>query len=424
MTKHGVSIHVFRRDLRLDDNTALISALNSSEQVIPVFIFDKRQIESPFRGNNSFAFMLNSLLELDCQLKTLGSELHVFQGIAHEVLESLIDSTKANAVYFNRDYTPFSRQRDEQIAALCAKKGLVLELFADALLTEPELVHKDDGTPYTVFTPFMKRARLLAISKPVKLPSSNFFKGSVSGNLGTKFIREQMPEIPLGLIHKGGRNEALVLLSQLQQLNNYDQSRNMLALKGTSLLSPHHKFGTISIRETYQQINEHFGNQHTLTNELYWRDFFTHILFHFPHVLGNAFREKYRRLEWKTDKGLFEQWSQGQTGFPVIDAAMHELVETGYMHNRARMIVASFLVKDLHLDWRLGEQFLPGTLPITTQLLTMGIGSGQHQQVAMHNLTSAFLTLGANSSSSIHSAFISKNGYLNCSPSSPKPFIN
>lgn len=363
MKPFSLSIHLFRRDLRLDDNTALIAALSQSEHVLPVFIFDERQLSNnPYMGNNSFEFMVNSLAELYDELKLKVSQLCFFKGIPHEVLTEIFAAVKVDALFVNRDYTPFSRERDEQIAMVCQQHRIQFSSYADALLTEPEQVHKDDGLPYTVFTPFMKKARHLSVVEPQPNNFSNYFSGKIEILSHLFNPKELLDKSNPTLLLKGGRKEGLKLLDDVQGLNDYDESRNLPAKKGTSLLSAHHKFGTISIRETYQTIVQLFGKESTLINELYWRDFFTHVVFHFPYVLGNAFKEKYKRIAWENNEQKFDFWCKGQTGFPIVDAGMRELTTTGYMHNRVRMIVASFLTKDLHVDWRWGERFFANHL--------------------------------------------------------------
>lgn len=358
----SLSIHLFRRDLRLDDNSALMAALEQSEQVLPVFIFDPRQLENPYRGENSFWFMVNSLLELDQQLRIMGSRLYFFKGTTNEVLEQLLESTLAKAVFVNRDYTPFSRERDEQLAVVCQNHQVAFNTFADALLNEPEQVSKDDGKPYTVFTPFMKKARKNPVKKPVQNIYTNYFKGEIYAGSKLDDPRLLLKAGNPNLLLRGGRNEVLALLKNISTLDNYDMERNLPAVKGTSFLSAHHKFGTVSVRESYWRIVDELGEGHTLINELYWRDFFTHIVWHFPHVLGQAFNTKYAAIPWVNDDDKFEKWCKGQTGFPIVDAGMRELVSTGFMHNRVRMIVASFLTKDLHIDWRWGERFFANHL--------------------------------------------------------------
>lgn len=352
-----LSVHIFRRDLRLEDNTALLAALSNSEKVLPIFIFDERQMQHPFKGLNSFEFMLNSLCELDAALKKKGSQLYFFKGLSHQVINELLLSEKIEGVFVNRDYTPFSKERDTAISGICKQHKVSFSVFTDALLTEPEQVYKNDGSPYIIFTPFMNKARNIPIADPVQ---NNYF------NYYSKEI--QIPSriySPLQLLEKknsnlrinGGRKEGLSLLNEIKGLNNYNEERNIPAINGTSLLSAHHKFGTISIRESYNKIIAEFDQAHSLINELYWRDFFTHVIHHFPKVLGEAFREKYQNIVWENNTIKFDLWCKGETGFPIVDAGMRELVSTGYMHNRIRMIVASFLTKDLHIDWRWGERF-------------------------------------------------------------------
>ncbi|MCF8361692.1 MAG: DNA photolyase family protein [Prolixibacteraceae bacterium] len=362
MKPFSLSIHIFRRDLRLNDNTALMAALDKSEQVVPVFIFDERQLDNPYRGHNSFEFMVNSLIELDRKLKDKGSQLYFFKGATHKVISQLIEKVKPDALFFNRDYTPFSRERDEATSGLCQKHNVELNVYADALLNEPETVHKDDGTPYTVFTPFMKKARLNSVSEPVHNLYSNYYSENISIPSSFQDPKSLMKSHNPNLLVKGGRSEGLELLEHIEKMADYEKQRELPSVRSTSFLSAHHKFGTVSVRETYQKIISFFGKQHPMVNELYWRDFFTHIVWHFPHVLGNAFREKYDKIEWSHDEQKFERWCNGQTGFPIVDAGMRELVNTGYMHNRVRMIVAAFLTKDLHIDWRWGERFFANHL--------------------------------------------------------------
>jgi deoxyribodipyrimidine photo-lyase len=362
MKPFSLSIHLFRRDLRLEDNTALLAALSQSDKVLPVFIFDDRQLSNAYKGDNSYQFMLNSLMELDEALRERGSKLYLFRGIAHRVLSELLWKLEVDALFVNRDYTPFSLERDIKLAKVCQEHQLQFLNYADALLNEPEQVHKDDGLPYTIFTPFLKKARLLGIPKPVSNNFSNYFTGDIAISSLTE-LNQQLPELlNTDLLLQGGRKEGLNLLNGVNSLHNYDDERNLPSVKGTSLLSAHHKFGTISIRESYHHIAFVFGKEHALIAELYWRDFFTHVVFHFPRVLGHAFKSKYENIGWSNDEVKYELWCKGQTGFPIVDAGMRELVTTGFMHNRVRMIVASFLTKDLHIDWRWGERFFANHL--------------------------------------------------------------
>lgn len=372
MAAFRLSIHIFRRDLRLEDNSALLAALQQSEEVIPVYIFDDSQLSQNKAGNNSFGFMMNSLFELDRELREKGSKLYIFRRNFHECIETLLEVTPTEAVFVNRDYTPDGIEQDKQTATICKAKGVMLFSYADALLTEPEQVYKSDGTPYTVYTPFMKRARQVAIP----MPKANGFTNYFSRRVQLSNIVE-LPDILLrptnqSLLLKGGRKEGVQLLTELSGLSRYEEIRNYPAVKGTSLLSAHHTFGTISVRESFYTIIGEFSLYHPLINQLYWRDFFTHIGIHFPHVYRNPFNRKYDRIEWQHDEKKFEQWCNGLTGFPIVDAGIRELVTTGYMHNRVRMIVASFLTKDLHIDWRWGERFFADHLTDYDQAVNNG----------------------------------------------------
>jgi deoxyribodipyrimidine photo-lyase len=307
--------------------------------------------------------MVHSLVELDSELRKKGSQLYCFKGnSAEEVVSALLDATKARAVFVNRDYTPFSREKDNQIGMICKAREVKFFSYADALLTEPEQVKKNDGTPYTIYTPFMKKARLLTIPLPIRNSFNNYYTETLNLPAAIDSPTNMLISSNRKLLLEGGRTEALQLLSHIGELGQYDRDRNFPAIKGTSLLSAHLKFGTLSIRETYHKIKAEFSEESTLINELFWRDFFTHIVFHFPHVFGQPFNNKYCRIAWINNEEKFKQWYNGQTGFPIVDAGMRELVTTGYMHNRVRMIVASFLTKDLHIDWRWGERFFANHL--------------------------------------------------------------
>ena len=351
--KHKTTLFIFRRDLRLKDNTALLKALEDSETVIPCFIFDPRQTNKHlYRSETGFVFLINSLKELNEQLRTKGSKLHVFSGRPEEVIKQL----PIDAVYFNHDYTPFSRARDEKILAVCQEQQVPCIRYHDALLTTPGSVLKDDQTPYTIYTPFSRRAQEQPIPEPRSNKHDNFGLLSPKEDLSNiNLLEELKPGIDeQSLVLCGGRTEGLKLLSSLP--DDYVSARNN-PNKQCSLLSAHHKFGTISIRESYLAGINKFGPGSTFILELYWRDFLTHIAYHFPHVFTGAFKKRYDAISWVDDEELFDKWCEGRTGFPIVDAGMRELNNTGFMHNRVRMIVASFLTKDLHINWRLGEAY-------------------------------------------------------------------
>ncbi len=352
--RYKKSLFIFRRDLRCDDNTALIHALNESDSVVACFIFDPRQVKNhPYKSEPAFNFMLESFEDLKEQLKQREGTLYYFEGKPDEIVEELIVKDGIQAVFVNEDYTPFSVTRDLSIKKVCERRHIDFRTYADALLNEPKAVTKDAGGVYTVFTPFFRKAQQLDIKKPVAQKQTNVFSGTVHTTSYSKPSRQPSGKSRM----KGGRQEALSILKNLKKFKDYDAHRNIPAKGATTGLSAHHKFGTCSIRETFHAVAESLGRGHTLIDELYWRDFFSHIAYHFPHVFGECFYEEYNALAWVNDAKAFQRWCDGQTGFPIVDAGMRELNETGFMHNRARMITASFLVKDLHIDWRWGERY-------------------------------------------------------------------
>ena len=353
------SLFIFRRDLRLEDNTALIKALSESDKVIPCFIIDSRQVgeRNKYRGEKVLQFMVESLKDLDHSLKKKGSKLYFFYGESEKVVKDLISKTKPEALFFNKDYTIFSRKRDAAIEKICAKEKVEYIECEDALLTPPGSVLKDNGTPYTVYTPFYKKAMVsVEISKPKQNKFKNFYTGSIKGSFSNP-KKEIKYKATKELYTSGGRLEGQKLLRKLKALKNYKEDRNIPALDSTSGLSAHHKFGTISVRETYHAAKKLFGSQCTFISELYWRDFFTHVSYYNPHIYNGSFRKEYDKLDWENSKKLFNAWCEGRTGYPIVDAGMRELLTTGYMHNRVRMIVASFLTKDLLISWRWGERW-------------------------------------------------------------------
>jgi deoxyribodipyrimidine photo-lyase len=357
MKRYALALHIFRRDLRLHDNTALNEALRLSDSVIPCFIFDTRQVEKqPYRSDKAIQFMVHSLQELNAALKEKDGKLYLFSGTAEAIIERLLQTKNIQAVFFNRDYTPFSRKRDQTIKKICDQAHVDLHVYADALLHEPEEILKTNGEPYTLFTPFFRKGSTLSVRAPEKLQPGHYYTQPIAfedREKDSQLITTVYPHLLL----QGGRKEGLKLIQQLSMLKDYQTIRNQPAQRGTTHLSAHHKFGTVSIRETYAAIESSFGRQHVLINELYWRDFFTHIAFHYPYVFGKAFHQKYNAISWANQPTTWEAWQSGKTGFPIVDAGMRELNATGYMHNRVRMIVASFLTKDLHIDWQKGEKY-------------------------------------------------------------------
>ena len=360
--RHRLALHIFRRDLRIEDNTALLQAAQLAEAVIPLFIFDPRQIgNNPYKSDFLLQFMTQSLAELGQQIQASGSNLWFAYEPAPQALQQLLENNPIDLVSFNADYSPFARQRDAALLEICAKLQRQSIVSDDALLNPPGAVLKDNGDPYTIYTPFMKRARKNTVRPVNQSKINNFFQGPVAG-AAREIPQEIIPALQPQAALQGGRQDALARIRRIADLAQYKELRDFPAIRGTTGLSAHNKFGTCSVREVYQAVAQSHGPEHTIINELYWRDFFTHIGFHFPHVIGGAFQRKYDQIEWENDPKKFAAWCQGRTGFPIVDAGMRELNQTGYMHNRVRMIVASFLIKDLHIDWRWGEKYFASKL--------------------------------------------------------------
>jgi len=356
--KYNLSLYIFRRDLRLEDNTALIRALELSIEVIPCFIMDERQLyNNPYRGDNAVWFMIQSLRDLHNELIKKGGRLYLFKGIAETVVEMLIKEENINAVFFNRDYTPFSSMRDTNIKKICNQYNVDCNIYADALLNEPEMVVKQDGKAYKIFTQYLKKAKMFAVDVPVKNKYTNYRIKKVASEEPIDLLDAININTSSYILLRGGRKEGLKLLSNIAHLQDYNEKRNYPSVQGTSFLSAHNKFGTVSIREVYFAAKKYLKQPGSFIDELYWRDFFTYIAFHFPHVFTGAFHKKYDSIKWLVDNERFELWKNGITGFPIVDAGMRQLNTTGWMHNRVRMVVASFLVKDLHINWRWGEQY-------------------------------------------------------------------
>ena len=344
-----VNIFWFRRDLRLEDNAGLYHALKEGKPVVPVFIFDRNILdELEDRADRRVEFIHQSLRHLQAQLLKIGASLDVRYGFPGEIWNQLLKEYAVAGVYANHDYEPYARQRDTSIAKMLKADTISFHTYKDQVIFEKDEVIKDDGTPYTVFTPYSKKWKATfndnnLSSYPVKKYLSNFFKQS------TKEIPslEEMDFKPVGQTFPDKKSNADII-------KHYKEQRDHPGSDGTSKLGVHLRFGTISIRELAKKAN---ALNETFLNELIWRDFYQMILWHFPHVVNNAFKPQYDNIKWRNNEKEFDAWCQGQTGYPIVDAGMRELNATGFMHNRVRMIVASFLTKHLLIDWRWGEAY-------------------------------------------------------------------
>lgn len=355
-------LFIFRRDLRLEDNTGLTFALENAQEVILSFIFTPEQIDSnPYRSDHCLQFMIESLEDLESNLFSKGGRLYLFYENPEEIVAKLIQDQQIDAVVVNRDYTPYSIKRDKKIDETCQKLRVLFYSFDDALLHPPDQTLKSNGKPYTVFTPFYRNAMQLDVMPPIVNRFKNYYSGSIAFALNSSSLYETILPKRL-LMPSGGRTAALRILEKVEQFSRYESLKDFPSEQGTTHLSGHLKFTTCSPREAYWMISRKLGVTSTLIRSLYWRDFFTSIGFYFPHVFSGAFHAKFDQLQWNQDKQIFRRWCEGKTGFPIVDAGMREMNQTGFMHNRVRMIAASFLVKDLHIHWKWGEKYFAQTL--------------------------------------------------------------
>jgi len=360
-----VNIFWFRRDLRLQDNAGLYHALKGDHPVLPLFIFDTNildQLED--RNDARVGFLQKTLSELSEALKSLGSSIVIRHGAPQDIWQALLHEFDIQAVYTNRDYEPYAVKRDTAIQQLLQSRNIPFHTYKDHVLFEKQEVVKDDGLPYTVFTPYSRKWRTVLQSKMDQLIPENGEVTAVSFYLKpypneayfSNFF--QTPPSPVPTLRElGFEPSAIEIPSKVVSrsvIKHYDQTRDIPGIPGTSKLGIHFRFGTISIREKAlraAELNE------TYLNELIWRDFYSMILWHFPHVATRAFKPAYDQIEWRQDEADFQQWCAGKTGYPLVDAGMRELNATGFMHNRVRMVTASFLTKHLLLDWRWGEAY-------------------------------------------------------------------
>lgn len=351
------TLFIFRRDLRIKDNTALIKAIKESGTIVPCFIFDPRQVgdANEYRSTNALQFMVESLQDLETQLKKHGARLSLFYGNAEDVIEKIIKKEKIDAVFCNRDYTPFSIKRDEAIHTLCTHHHVAFIQCDDALLNPPEAVMTQTNTPYSVFTAFQRTARKISVTTPVDVPRGTWSTKTIATE-NEKLYKKVLPRTNKQIFCHGGSTNAHKILTHLDRLAHYESTHDIPSL-ATSNLSAHLKFGTVSPRQVHAAIVAELGKDHPLIKQLYWRDFFTYVAYHSPFVFGHAYHRKYDKLPWKNNAKEFKAWCEGTTGFPLVDAGMRQLNTTGFMHNRVRMIVASFLTKDLHIDWQWGERY-------------------------------------------------------------------
>jgi deoxyribodipyrimidine photo-lyase len=342
-----LSIFWHRRDLRVFDNAGLFHALEGGLKVLPVFIFDTDILSKLENKEDARVyFIYENLLKLKQEYEKHQGSLLIKIGKPEEVLLNLVNKYNVKAVYTNNDYEPYAKERDKKVNAMLLSKGIVFRSFKDHVVFEKDEVLKADGKPYTVFTPYMRRWK----ERLDRDGLTNFPSQLRMNSLLTTepFVFPSIDEIGF----KPTQIRFPSVHTDLEIIRNYVNMRDLPAVKGTSRLGVHLRFGTMSIRE---MVGIAMKNSISWLNELIWREFFQMILYHFPHTVDKAFKPAYDKIQWLNDEKHFEAWCQGKTGFPIVDAGMRELAETGFMHNRVRMIAGSFLVKDLLIDWRWGE---------------------------------------------------------------------
>jgi deoxyribodipyrimidine photo-lyase len=357
----GTNIWWIRRDLRIRDNQALSGAISSSEHIIPLFILDPKLIASSRSSSKRLAFLFGSLAALDRDLQARGSGLVIRKGDPVEVLTNLVKETQAAQIFAEADYSPYAHSRDAHVA-----EHLPLVLCGGLALSHPESLLKKDGTPYKVFTPYMRQWKVKNLVHAGQVLSAPEIMSTPEG-----LQSEVLPELTGDLLFEPGEKAALSKLDAFlnspdKGIYRYAEQRNLMSLDGTAGISPYIRFGLLSMRHcvyaAQQAIEAAKGQEagasaETWLNELIWREFYLSIIYHYPHVMKSSFREDLRGIPWINDAEDFAAWCEGRTGYPIVDAAMRQLLATGWMHNRGRMIVASFLVKDLAVDWRWGEKF-------------------------------------------------------------------
>ena len=346
--KDNLVIFWFRRDLRLKDNAGLFHALNENNKVLPIFIYDKNTLDKLNKSDHRLDFIEHSLKKLNDLLKKNDKSISIYYGKPVKVFSELIKKYNVSKVYSNKDYTPYSIKRDKKVEELLKVNNIVFNSFKDHVLFEKFEIVKNDNTPYKVYTPFSRKWLIKMSENKI-----DFFN---SEKYIYKFFNERGKFLTLKEIgFDKSKLNPLVLNLSSDTINNYEKTRNFPSVNGTSKIGIHLRFGTISTREMITKAEA--SKNKTFLKELVWREFFQQILFHYPHTLNKSFKPKYDRIEWLNNENQFKKWCSGQTGYPLVDAGMRELNQTGFMHNRVRMLVGSFLCKHLLIDWRWGEAY-------------------------------------------------------------------
>ena len=343
----------FRRDLRLDDNHALFKALKSGYDVLPIFIFDSNITIKLNQNDHRLNYINNVLDGLNKRLSENNKKIYIYKGDPIEIISKLIIKLKIKEIYLNKDYEPYAIDRDDKIEKLCVANNVSYNSFKDHVIFEEDQIVKKDGTPYVVYTPYSR--------KWIEKFQSNQLDSYPSElNLGGFVDSDKIREVNYLMDFEKNIISPKTYNLNKDLIDKYEETRNFPALDSTSRIGVNLRFGTVSTRKIVKTSSERSNN--TFLKELIWREFFIQILWHFPHTTEKSFKDKYERIEWRNDMDDFKLWCDGKTGYPIVDAGMNQLNKTGFMHNRLRMVVGSFLCKHLLIDWRLGEKYFADKL--------------------------------------------------------------
>ncbi|MDC3284973.1 DNA photolyase family protein [Flavobacteriaceae bacterium] len=344
-----ISIFWFRRDLRLHDNKALFHALQSEEKILPIFIFDIDILEKIPKDDARISFIYSELKAMNKHLEAHETEIKMFYGNPKEVFKSLMKNYTIVKVFTNHDYEPYAIKRDLEIKEVVSTSKIDFQTYKDQVIFEKNEITKKDGKPYVVYTPYSKKwLEKYETNKPENYPSEDLLD-----RLYKKTKSETLTLSDIGFIETSIPIKNYIFNSRI--INEYEETRNFPALNNTSKLGPHLRFGTVSVRQMVSRADAYENK--IFLKELIWREFFMQILWHFPETHKNSFKSKYDRIIWRNNEKEFKKWCEGNTGYPMVDAGMRQLNKTGFMHNRVRMLVGSFLCKHLLIDWRWGEAY-------------------------------------------------------------------
>jgi deoxyribodipyrimidine photo-lyase len=361
MPKLDKGLFIFHRDFRIKDNIGLIELSKLVNKLYVCFIFTPEQVteKNKYRSINSIQFMIESLEDLEADIQKNNGKLMFFYGETNSIIKSIMRNMEIDIVAFNKDYTPYALKRDNDIIELCKSEKKQCNTYSDYYLYEPGTIKTDtSNVAYKKYTPFYRAVLDKNVDMPNNKKISNFSKprdlleNTTLSDMYKKYAADNQE-----ILVRGGRKNGIEKLSKA--VNNqleYDEKRDFFKEK-TTHLSAYIKFGCVSIREVYHSFKNKFGVEHGLIREIIWREFFAHVLYAYPEVVGQSYQPKYRNLKWENKKEYFNKWKKGETGVPLVDACMREMNSTGYMHNRGRMTVASFLIKSLLIDWRWGEKY-------------------------------------------------------------------